>query len=85
VVYHNYTALTGGLVPLFGLPPPPAAANTFVTKDNGWTELDFRVAVRDGSAEKAQRFPPLQLWVAAPKASGSGVKVWVDAISVIMI
>jgi len=64
------------------------------------------VAVRDGSDEKAQRYPPLQLWVQAPPSSaaslasaeassaagattgdgvGSGVKVWVDAISVVML
>ena len=84
-LYHNYTAQIGGAVPLFGLPPPPTGNNTYVTTSNGWKQLVFDVAVRDGSADKAQRFPPLQLWVAAPQASASGVKVWVDQISVKML
>lgn len=106
IIYHNYTVQTGGPVPLYGLPPSPIAQNRYITASNGWKALSFEVAVRDGSDEKAQRYPPLQLWVQAPPSSaaslasaeassaagattgdgvGSGVKVWVDAISVVML
>ena len=106
IIYHNYTVQTGGPVPLYGLPPAPIAQNRYITASNGWKALSFEVAVRDGSDEKAQRYPPLQLWVQAPPSSaaslasaeassaagattgdgvGSGVKVWVDAISVVML
>ena len=69
---------------MFGIPPPPTAAASIVTANNGWNELAFDVHVKGSSAEPNMRFPPLQIWVSAPRVSASGVTVWVDAISVVM-
>ena len=47
-----------------------------------WALLDFDVEVK--ACTTKFRFPPMQIWVKPPMGAVSGVKVWLDAISVVM-
>lgn len=71
VVWHNHSSV-----------PPPTASNRMLTPAGGdWSHATWEVLC-GGSAPSAKDFP-LVFWAQAPAASASGVKVWVDAVSVV--